>query len=130
MLFSGVSKASAVSACADVSLVMANSSAGRVKLMAKKVDDDDKKMDVDDEDAAPRKASRRPNGMELSPGLSVVATSSGPEIASPLQVNSLCSSPSRCSLAFSATQCASLRHLHAQPSTLTSPSCSPSSRPP
>ena len=82
----GIGGRDGVSARAGVSPVMANSSAGRVKLMAKKVDDDDKKMDVDDEDAAPRKASRRPDGMELSPALSEAAASSGPEVPPPLKL--------------------------------------------
>lgn len=82
----GIGGRDGISARTGVSPVMAASSAGRVKLMAKKADDDDKKMDVDDEDSVPRRVSRRPDAMDMSPALSEAAASSGPEVPPPLKL--------------------------------------------
>ncbi|KAH9842320.1 uncharacterized protein C8Q71DRAFT_876057 [Rhodofomes roseus] len=62
-----------VSARARVSPAMAASSAGKAKLMAKKAEDNDRKMDVDDKGAAPCKADWKLDAMSMSPALSEVA---------------------------------------------------------
>ncbi|KAH9842308.1 uncharacterized protein C8Q71DRAFT_719906 [Rhodofomes roseus] len=51
---------------------MAASSAGKAKLMAKKAEDNDRKMDVDDKGAAPCKADWKLDAMSMSPALSEV----------------------------------------------------------